>query len=74
MLDNIISVIAFLKHKYGQVHLDKVLIELPDHLQLLALGDSGLLQDLLLLYEKILKEEKRRTLFMETVVWQLSRR
>lgn len=47
----IISVISILKYKHGQIHLNKVLIELSDHLQLLALGDSGLLQDLLLLYE-----------------------
>lgn len=57
---NIISVISISNYKHRQVHLDKVLIEVPDHLQLLALSDSGLLQDLLLLYEQILKKEKHQ--------------
>lgn len=35
-----------------------MLVEIPDHLELLALNDSGLLQDLLLLSEKILEKEK----------------
>lgn len=65
-----ISVISILKWKHGQDHLDKVLVEIPDHLKLLALNDSGLLQDLLLLSEQILEKEKHTH---KIVTWQLSK-
>lgn len=50
------------------LHLDKLLVQLSDGLQLLVLHDSGLLQDLLLLPEQILQTERkslrRRWLFI----------
>lgn len=41
------------------LHLDKLLVQLSDGLQLLVLHDSGLLQDLLLLPEQILQTERK---------------